>query len=105
MYLTPQGLNTAMRTAADSFFTLLLEHSSGDGWPSWPESTTRTEMRAAAADLRHVQGFLVSIGQERHVSSLSPEDKKLAKYASDLARSLRRLANAIENKLAREVTV
>jgi hypothetical protein len=101
MYLTPQALNTALRIAAEGFFTLLLEHA-GENWPDWPESTTRTEMRAAAADLRHVQGFLASIGKERHVSSLAPADRKLSKYASDMARSVHRLANAIESKLAKE---
>jgi hypothetical protein len=105
MYLTPQAVNSALRLAAETFFTLLLEHSGEENWPDWPESPTRTELRAAAADLRHSQGFLASIGQERHASSLSPEDKKLAKYASDLARSVHRLANALENKLAREAAV
>ena len=103
MYLTPQALNTALRLAAENFFTLLLEHA-GENWPDWPETPTRIEMRAAAADLRHAQGFLASIGQERHVSSLSPSDKKLAKYASDVARSVHRIANAIENKLAKEAS-
>jgi hypothetical protein len=68
VYLTPQGLNTAMRLAAESFFSLLLEHSSDDGRPELEESSTRTELRAAVADLRHSVGFLASIGKERKVS-------------------------------------
>ena len=102
MYLTPPALNEAMREVADSFFTLLLEHS-GQDWPGWPESTTRTEMRAALADLRHLVGFLASIGQERRVASLSPGDAKLSLYASGIARVLNRIGNGIERKLARDV--
>ena len=102
MYFTAPGLNMALRGAAENFFTLLLEHSGGDGWPDWSESPTRTEMRAAAADLRHAQGFLASIGKERHISSLSPGDKKLSKFASDMARVIHRAANSIERKLAKE---
>ena len=104
VYLTPQGLNTAMRLAAESFFSLLLEHSGEDGWPEWEESSTRTELRAAVADLRHSVGFLASIGKERKVSSLSPADHKLSKLAGDTARTLNQIANGIERKLAREAS-
>ena len=102
MYFTAPGLNTALRGAAESFFTLLLEHSGAEGWPPWEESSTRTELRAALADLRHSVGFLASIGKERKISSLSPADHKLSKYAGDTARVLNQIANAIERTLAKE---
>jgi hypothetical protein len=101
MYFTAPGLNTALRGAAENFFTLLLEHSGGEGWPPWEESSTRTELRAALADLRHSVGFLASVGKERHLSSLSTGDKKLSKFASDTARVLNQIANGIERKLAK----
>ena len=101
MYFTAPGLNTALRLAAEAFLSLLLEHSGGEGWPPWEESTTRTELRAAVADLRHSVGFLASIGKERKVSSLSPGDAKLSKYAGDTARVLNQIANGIERKLAK----
>jgi len=100
MYLTPPGLNAALRLAAESFFTLLLEHSGEDGWPEWQESTTRTELRAAIGDMRHLQGFLASIGQERHVTSLDAGDAKLSKHASKVARLLNQVATTLERKLA-----
>ena len=50
-------------------------------WPGWTESATRTEMRAAAADLRHLQGFLGAVGREQDVSSLGPEDAYLSTIA------------------------
>ena len=100
MYFTAPGLNTALREGAEQFFALLLEHSGAKGWPEWEESSTRTELRAAVADLRHLQGFLASIGKERKVSSLSTGDKKLSKFAGDTARALNQIANRIERKLA-----
>jgi hypothetical protein len=73
-----------------------------DRWPAWPESSTRMEMRAAVADMRHLQGFLASVGIERRVSSLAPEDHKLSKHAAELARVLNKLANGIERRLAKQ---
>ena len=104
MYFTAPGLNTALRQGAEQFFALLLEHSGGEGWPDWQESSTRTELRAAVADLRHSVGFLASIGKERKISSLSPGDHKLSKFAGDTARTLNQIANAIERTLAKEAS-
>jgi hypothetical protein len=101
MYFTAPGLNTALRGAAENFFTLLLEHSGAEGWPPWEESSTRTELRAALADLRHSVGFLASIGKERKISTLAPADHKLSKLAGDTARTLNQIANGIERKLAK----
>jgi len=101
MYFTAPGLNTALRGAAESFFTLLLEHSGAQGWPEWEESSTRTELRAAVADLRHSVGFLASIGKERKISTLAPGDHKLSKLAGDTARTLNQIAIGIERKLAK----
>ena len=80
---------------------MLLEHY--HRWPAWPESSTRTELRAAVGDLRHLQGFLASIGQERTVSSLDEGDAKLSKHASQVARLLKQVADTIERKLAKGV--
>jgi hypothetical protein len=100
MYVTPLGYSTALRVIGQMLYDLVLEPPIE--WPEWGESATRREMRAAAADLRHVQGFLASIGQERKVSSLSTGDKKLSKFAGDTARVLNQIANRIERKLAKE---
>ena len=71
-------------------------------WPDWPESATRAELRAVAADLRHASGILASIGQERRVSSLAPGDVRLSKHASGVARIVCKIANSIERRLAKE---
>ena len=99
MYISEPQFNSALRTAAEHFFGMLLE--TYQRWPAWQESSTRTEMRAALGDLRHLQGFLASIGQERNLSSLDPGDAKLSKHASQVARLLKQVADTMERKLAK----
>ena len=72
MYITPPGYAAALRAVGEMLYSLMLETPAE--WPGWPESSTRTEMRAAVADLRHLQGFLRSVGSERELSSLDAED-------------------------------
>jgi hypothetical protein len=99
LYISEPQFNAALRVAGEHFYSMLLEVY--DSWPEWPESSTRMELRAAVADMRHLQGFLASIGLERKASSLEPADHKLAKYAAELARTLNKLAGGIERKLAK----
>ena len=99
MYVSEPAFNASLRTAGEHFFNMLLEHY--DRWPAWQESSTRTELRAAVADMRHLQGFLASIGQERRLSSLDEGDARLSKHASQVARLLKQVADTIERKLAK----
>jgi hypothetical protein len=99
MYISEPAFNASLRVAAEHFFTMMLE--SYDRWPAWRETSTRTEMRAAVADMRHLQGFLGSIGLERHHSSLDAGDAKLSKHASRVARLLKQVADTMEHKLAK----
>jgi hypothetical protein len=98
MYVTPIGYYAALRATGEMLYSLMLE--TPVEWPGWEESSTRTEMRAAGADLRHLQGFLRSVGQEREVSSLDAEDAYLALMAGKLSRQLDRMASWIEKELA-----
>jgi hypothetical protein len=97
MYVTPPGYAAAIRTMGEMMYSLLLEAPAE--WPGWPESSTRMEMRAAVADLRHLQGFLASVGREREVSSLGPEDAYLSNIAAKLARQIGHAADGIEREL------
>jgi hypothetical protein len=99
LYISEPQFNAALRIAGEHFYSMLLECY--DKWPEWPESSTRMEMRAAVADMRHLQGFLASVGLERKASALDPADHKLAKYAGEMARTLNKLAGGIERKLAK----
>jgi hypothetical protein len=98
MYVTPTGYAEAIRTTGEMLYSLMLEAPAT--WPGWAESSTRTEMRAAAADLRHLQGFLASVGRERQTSSLDPEDAYLSNVAARLARQIGHAAEGIERELA-----
>jgi hypothetical protein len=97
MYFTPPGYAAALRTVGEMLHTMILENYRP--WPGWPESSTRTEMRAALADLRHLQGFLASVGREKDLSSLDPEDAYLSNTAARLARQIKYAADGIEREL------
>ncbi|HEY2295304.1 MAG TPA: hypothetical protein VGM86_31770 [Thermoanaerobaculia bacterium] len=97
MYFTPPGYADALRTVGEMLHTMILENYRP--WPGWPESSTRTEMRAAVADLRHLQGFLASVGRERELSSLDPEDAYLSNIAARLARQIGHATDGIEREL------
>jgi len=97
MYVTPPGYAAAIRKTGEMLYSLLLD--SPATWPGWPESSTRTEMRAAMADLRHLQGFLRSVGDERRLSSLDAEDAYLSNVAAKLARQIGHATDGIEREL------
>jgi hypothetical protein len=97
MYITPPDYVAALQTMGEMLYSLILNNPAE--WPGWPESSTRTEMRAAGADLRHLQGFLRSVEKEREVSSLDAEDAYLALMAGKLSRKLGRMAEWIEREL------
>lgn len=98
MHITPPGYAEALQTLGLMLYNLLLETPAE--WPEWQESTTRVEMKAAAADLRHLQGFLRSVARENKVSSLDVEDGWLSNLARKLAPQVGKLAGFIEKELA-----
>jgi len=99
MYISEPAFNASLRTAAEHFFGMLLE--TYQRWPAWQESSTRTELRAALADMRHLQGFLASVGKERRLSSLDAGDARLSRHASQVARLLKQVADTMEHRLAK----
>jgi len=64
------------------------------------ESMTRNEMRAAQADLRHLQGYLAQVRREADESTLAPEDDELAHFAGKVAGKLGALVQKIEERLS-----
>ena len=97
MYVTEPKHNAALRTAGEFLFTMVLEQHGS--WPSWTESPTRTELRAAVADMRHLEGFLTSVGREHRLSSLSSEDAALSRFAARVAVEVGKLTDRIEREL------
>jgi hypothetical protein len=98
MYVTPPGYVAALQGVGEMLYSLMLDTPAE--WPGWTESATKTEMRAAAADLRHLQGFLGAVGRERDVSSLDAEDAFLSSIAARLSRQIGHAAAGIERELA-----
>jgi hypothetical protein len=67
--------------------------------PGGGESSTREELRAVAADLRHAQGFLAAVARTRDESELPPADAALAELAARQAREVAAVATALERAL------
>jgi hypothetical protein len=64
-----------------------------------PESATHGEMRAAAADLRHLEGYLATVRRSADESALVPADEALARFAGEQAAAVGMLAELIEREL------
>lgn len=88
------------RTLRD-FGALLLDFAieGSRSWPDRPEGSTRSELLAALAELRHLEGYLSSVGREHVLSSLSAGDTVLSQFAERQARELATIANHIEDEL------
>jgi hypothetical protein len=67
--------------------------------PPSGESATREEVRAAAADLRHVQGFLAAVARGLEESELAPADAELAELAARQSHAVAGLAAVLEQAL------
>jgi hypothetical protein len=99
MYFTEPPANSALRIFGRLFHELVLEYY--HHWPNWPEGVTATELRAALADLRHLEGYLSAVGREHQDASLSESDTALSILAGRLAGELSRVADEIEQALGR----
>jgi hypothetical protein len=65
-------------------------------WPVPPGYGVALQLRAAAADLRFLQGYLTQAGHDRHMSSLAPEEEALAHLAERQAAEVARIAEILE---------
>jgi hypothetical protein len=97
LYFTEPPANTALRVFGRLLHDLVLEYY--HHWPDWPESATATELRAAVADLRHLQGYLGAVGREHVEATLTETDTVLSLLAARQAEELARIANEIEHVL------
>lgn len=97
MYIANEEVADAFRFVGKFLYNIILEAREqavpGD------ESSTRLELHAALADLRHLQGFLTTVGRESEVSSLPQEDARLSLFAASQARELAAMAERLEAEL------
>lgn len=97
MYFTEPPTNSALRIVGRLFHELVLEYY--HHWPNWPEGVTGTELRAAVADLRHLQGYLAAVGREHEEAELTEPNTVLSRLAARQAGELARIADEIEQAL------
>jgi hypothetical protein len=98
LHITDRKANVTLRALGSLFLELSLDFNRY--WPDRPEGMTRSELRAAVADLRHLEGFLSSVGSEHEEAVLDPDDEALSRFASQEAIEVGRIADRIEEKLA-----
>jgi hypothetical protein len=67
--------------------------------PPSGETATREELRAAAADLRHLQGFLAAVARSAEESELPSADAELAALAARQAEVVAGVAAVLEQAL------
>lgn len=99
-HLTPPGVADAFRRLGVFFYDLVLQHS--EDWPAWLETPTRTELRAAAVDLRFLQGFLQSSWKSSEVGEVAKADLPLCRKAFTWSRRVAQIALEIEKELGPE---
>jgi hypothetical protein len=97
LYFTEPLSNAALRAFGCLLHDLVLEYYRH--WPNWPEGVTATELRAALADILHLEGYLASVGREHQTASLSGPDTALSLFAGRLAGKLAQIADEIEQAL------
>ena len=92
--VTDPEYNRALRTFGDMLFELALEFRGY--WPDQPEGHLRTELRALVADLRVIQGHLVSLTES---SASNPQEGHHMKVAARLSVEVGGIADALETEL------
>jgi hypothetical protein len=98
LYFTSPDANAGLRSVATLLYDLVLEAST-PLMPPHPEGWARAQVRAAVADLRHMQGFLDSLTQEAEGASLEPYEEHLYRYAGARSAVLGTIADEIEAQL------
>ena len=95
LYVTDPDANAALRGFGKLLFDGILALW-GD-WPDHPEGLFRASLRAAIADLRHVQGALLEwTGSSRYDT---PHEEYLAGVGTEVAHALGELVDRLEGEL------
>lgn len=100
LLVTDGPANKALRMLGLLLHAMVMEYG-GRYWPGHREGETRAEIRAAVADLRHLQGFLALAGQGSLNFKLSPNEMNISAAAGDLAPQVGAIADELEGALRR----
>jgi hypothetical protein len=90
--VTPPKHNATLRAVAD----LLHETAPAAEWPEHPGGWLRAQLRAVVADLRHLEGFLVTLAV---TPSPDPYEGALHRTAVLMSREIASVAQHIGDKL------
>ena len=96
LYFPDPGANDALRAVGELLYDMVLEY--WQHWPDHPEGLIRAQLRAAVADLRHLQGFLAELATAED-GSPTPHEAHLCRVAGDVSRDLATVADRVEKEL------
>ena len=96
LYFSDPEANATLRSLGNLLHNFVLEY--WRFWPDQPEGLLRASLRAAVADLRHVQGFLTEWAGP-NTNHGTPHGEHLAKVGGVVARDLGGLADRLEAEL------
>ncbi|HEV7506148.1 MAG TPA: hypothetical protein VGS07_14660 [Thermoanaerobaculia bacterium] len=94
LHFTEPHDNEALRGVGHLLYTLVLEY---DHFPNPPEGFIRSNLRAAVADLRHLEGYLATAGE--NPPEHEPYEAALCRTAVRVAREIGKAADALEKTL------
>jgi hypothetical protein len=96
-YFTTPEDNAALRRLGALLFGMALECI--QFWPKEPGGIFFHQARAAVADLRHLQGYLAMLDQERRDAALTREEERVSAVCGRLFPRVQKVADALEKAL------
>jgi hypothetical protein len=98
-YFTVPEDNAALRQVGQLLYSMALE--TNRYWPPEPEGAFVQQGRAVVADLRHLQGTLSQMDQERTASALTVREDRISVACGRLIRRVKSAADALEAALGK----
>ena len=94
VYFSEPRHNASLRGVGDLIYEMTL--ATWGNWPNQPEGWRRAELRAAVADLRHLEGYLATLGED---PPDEPYEAALCRTAVLMSHEVGSVAEHIEAKL------
>ncbi|MBW8879010.1 MAG: hypothetical protein JF614_29060 [Acidobacteria bacterium] len=94
VYFTTPAHNAALRVVGNLLFDMTL--AAWGEWPDQPEGWLRGQLRAVVADLRHLEGYLVTLAEAAPADAY---EGALCRTAVLMSREVGDVAQNIESKL------
>jgi hypothetical protein len=95
VYFTESNSNEALRFVGNLLYDMVLQY--WEHWPKHPEGWVPSFVRAALADLRHLEGLLAAFGHES--PDAGTRDARLCLRAVEASVAIRAVADRLETEL------